>query len=206
MGLEVGVELAPVGHGRKDSQFDNLVAELAEVLVALFEFSLFGGSAFDGFHLNAVLVDGGLHSHQDVVELVVVYVSSYRPTEGLATHSSGDCLDGEVRGALERRASTKVDDVLSALDNVLLDGSPVGFGKSLGADEGVEGFAVDESRGCENGHLLAVSAVCAAILDLGGGELEPLHELILETSAVEGSESGNLRGFEAGVDESDEAR
>ena len=48
----------------------------------------------------AVLVEGGVHSHHDVVVLLVRHIGASRPAELLAAHDRANHLDGAECGAL----------------------------------------------------------------------------------------------------------
>ena len=98
---EIRINLAPLINGRHNAEFDNLVAHFAEVLIALFEFSLFGRSSGGLFVADSVLIDNSLHGHHNVLEMAVVNIRAGRPTERFATHSGCYHLDREISGALE---------------------------------------------------------------------------------------------------------
>ena len=123
--LEVRVDGLPVSYCGDDTHRDDFVAHLHEVLIALLESSLF---LFATLALVAVvytiLIDDGLHTHDDVVEARDVHVAASRPAEGSTTHSSTDHLDGDVCRALEGRATTELDDVGTTLGDALLDVFP----------------------------------------------------------------------------------
>lgn len=73
----------PLVDGGNDAQGDDFVAELAEVVVALVKFLVFLGSSLDGSYMDAVLVDGSLHGHHDVVVLAVVLHQLTQPFHNL---------------------------------------------------------------------------------------------------------------------------
>lgn len=95
--------------------------------------------------------------------------------------------------------------MLAALDDALLHFFPFLFGECLGAYDLAEGLACDGGCGGVDCHLFAVAAVGAAVDYFVGGDVEVLGELVLEACAVESCEGCDLRGFEAGVEEGDEA-
>ena len=205
MGAQVGVQLIPLVDGRHNAHGDNLVAQCAEVLVAALQLGLLGGCALDGSNLHTVGCNLGFHSHHDVVETVVVYVSANGPAEFGAAHGCGDHLDREISRRLERAAAAEVDDGLATLHYAHAHCLPLSLGKGLGADDGLKGLAVDTGCGSEHCHLLAVTAVGAASGHLVGSDVEVLGQLVAQTCAVEGGEGGNLVGFQARVEQSDQA-
>ena len=93
------------------------------MLVRLAESSNFLFCACRLNEVNASLVDSSRHSHHNVLEakLVVVDIASCRECELLATHGSLDHLNSVVCRALERAASTELDDVRATLYGVVLD-------------------------------------------------------------------------------------
>ena len=75
----------------------------------------------------------------------------------------------------------------------MLDGSPT----LLGDVELRERLAVNLGLGCENSHLLAVTAIGVAIGNLALKDTALLRDLLLETCRVQSCERGELVRLEA---------
>ena len=125
--------------------------------------------------------------------------------ERLAAHGRSDHADRHVSRALERRTAAQVDDVLAALDDPLLQRMPVLDGH-LRTDQLRKGLAVHERRRSEDGHLLPVAAVGAAVLHLVGRNSEISGQLRTQTRGVEGREGRDLRGFQPRIDQRHQPR
>ena len=102
-GLEVLVVLVPLLHWRHDAEVDNLLAHVAEVLVALLQVCHLLLCARRSGVVDASLVDSCRQSHHHVLdaELRQVCVAASRQCERLAAHSGLDHLHGVVGRALE---------------------------------------------------------------------------------------------------------
>ena len=61
----------PVFDGWDDSHFNDFVAELAQMFVALFQFFLFGRCSRYFLISNAIFGDRSFHCHHDMIELPV---------------------------------------------------------------------------------------------------------------------------------------
>ena len=90
--LEVGVDLVPLVNRRNDVQCNQLVAHLAEVSVACVEQSHLLGSSLGHLVRAAVGVESCVHSHHDVLVLLVLHVCTCWPCERLATHDGTNHL------------------------------------------------------------------------------------------------------------------
>ena len=87
---EVGVDFAPLRYGGHNVERHELIAHLAEVLIAGIEGSELFGSAFRHGVVSASGVEDGLHRHHDVLVLLVLHEGADGIAEGLATH---DCAN-----------------------------------------------------------------------------------------------------------------
>ena len=154
-------------------------------------------------NLNTICVELGLHSHHNVLELVVVYITTCRPTEWLTTHSGSNHLNRYERWALERRTATEVDNVLTTLDYALTECIPISLWHTLGADNVDERSAINSCSRCEHCHLLAVATIGTRVDNLVSRYMEVLCQLAAETSRVESCESSNLRRLNTCIDQSD---
>ena len=150
--------------------------------------------------MNTRLVDGRRHSHHHVLEatLIAVDIAASGERKLLAAHSSLDHLHSVVGRALERAAATKLDDVGTTLDGVVLDLLPA----LLRETHLREGLAVDLHLGSEDSHLLAVATIGVSTRDLVLLHAKLEGESLLQTRRVESSERSQLVGLQARVDES----
>ena len=105
IGLQVGIDFVPLADGRNDAQVNQLVAHLAQVHVAGVEALVLAGQTLRHLVSSAVLVECSVHSHHDVVVLVVVHVGANGEAELLTAHRCTDHLYRQVIGALELAAS-----------------------------------------------------------------------------------------------------
>lgn len=71
------------------------------MLIALFEFLVLLGSAFERLAGDTVGRYRGLTGHHDMLEAIVVDIGSDRPSERFAAHGCGDHLDRDVCRTLE---------------------------------------------------------------------------------------------------------
>ena len=99
--LQVGIDFAPLADGGNDAQVNQLVAHLAQVLVAGIEALVLAGQTLRHLVGCAVLVEHGVHRHHDVVVLVIVHVGAHGEAELLTAHRCTDHLYRQVSGALE---------------------------------------------------------------------------------------------------------
>ncbi len=140
------------------------------MVVALVKLLVLLGSAGERLDGHAILVDGRLHRHHNMVILSIV-----------DTHGCGNHLDREVGRALERRAAAQVDDVLAPLHDALADFLPGLLGECLGAYQLRQRLSGHGGGRGEDRHLLAMSAISAGVLDLVGGDVEIFGQLGAQT-------------------------
>ncbi len=93
---------------------------------------------------------------------------------------------------MEGGTAAKVDDVFTALDYAYFNFLPVFFGDLFSADDFGKGFAVDRGGRSINRHLLAMAAICAAVDDFVGGDVQVFGKLAAQTRAVECGQCGYL--------------
>ena len=94
--LEVRIDFSPLCHFGHDIECYELISHFAEVLIALVELGILLGCSLGNFVVAAGGIEGGLHSHHDVVVFSTIYIGTCREAERLAAHHAGNHLDGEL--------------------------------------------------------------------------------------------------------------
>ena len=165
-GLQVRVDLRPLSDGRYDVQRHELVAHLAEVLIAGIELGVLLGQTLRHFEVGTRNVEGGLHGHHDVVVFVSLHIGSDGEAERFAAHSRTNHLNREIRRTLETGTATQLDDGGTTLGDVLLHLLPLLSGE-LRCTNDVDELATGNLYvRAEHSHLLAVTTIGGAALDL----------------------------------------
>ena len=90
--LEIRINLIPLLYRRNDVESNQLIAHLAEVSIACVEQSHLLGCSLGHLVRASVGVESGVHSHHDVLVLLVLDVCACRPCERLATHDGTNHL------------------------------------------------------------------------------------------------------------------
>ena len=177
------------------------------MLVALLQSSLLGFTTLDLVAVvYTVLVDHGLHPHDDMVKPWDSDIATSWPTEGSTAHSCTDHLDRDIGRTLEGGATTELDDVSATLGDTFLDLCPLVFGELIGTDQRGQRSPSYRSATGEDSHSLAVATIGTSTYDLALGDAEVLSELALQTSRVESSERSDLLWTKPRVDEGHEPR
>ena len=162
------------------------------MFVALFQFFLFGRSSGYFFISNTVFSNRSFHCHHDMVEFAIGNIRSGGPAERLSAHSGSNHFNGKISRTLERRTAAQVDDMLSTLDDTYFQRFPFGQRKAASTDEIGQRFSFYFGGRCKYSHLFSMAAIRAAILNVGSGNVEVFHQLVLQAGAVKGSQCGNL--------------
>ena len=135
-----------------------------------------------------------------MIVLVGLYVCSNGETERLTAHGSADHLNREVRGALERRTSAKLDNLGTALGHVGLHLLPFSLGEFCSADNIGQLTAGNLNVASEYCHLLTMTAIGGATGDFILHHIELLGQCALQTGRVKTGESCNLSGFQSRIE------
>ena len=182
--LQVGIDLVPLADGGNDAQVNQLVAHLAQVVVAGIELLVLAGQTLRNLVAGTILVEGGVHCHHDVVVLVVANVGAHGEAELLAAHGCADHLYRQVSGALERAAATQLDDLGATLGDVNLHLLPLLSGELGGTDDVSQLAASNLNMAAEHCHLLTVATIGSATGDLALHHVELLGQRALQTGGV----------------------